>query len=259
MPARHVMQLRTSGLSAVIGINRAHNVVDRSGEGITAAVPVNDWIMPSGNTLNVLLAPAEGDEAPESPPDVDVHVFVAAPDSQYNEPQTTLARFAWPLPEPAALPHLVSIPFAVAEPPPCSLWTDAPEVGTITDVDRGEIVALVERFRTALEHRDADQAFRLMEYRFRDSARAHGDDYDTLAAAVRDLYQDVFDNPVLRCEPMTPANAVFSIVGGGKVVLVSRGLGRDALRVEAGQAPHRDFFGFQIHVTRIEGRWTIVR
>lgn len=258
---RYLIQIRTAGLSAVIGINRSHIVVDREGTGATLVREVNEWIMPRGNRLSVLLAAREHG-APEAPdPAVAVQVFIARPGDRHHAVQTTLAEFGWPLPaaQAAPLPHLADIPFAVQDAPPARLWGEADKLTGLATSDMDEIVALVERLRRAIEQRRLDEAYALVEYRYRDLARANGEDYATLAAGVRGLYQDLFNEPRLHVEPLSRAGAGFSLVADNQVVLVSRGPARDALRAEAGTAPQRRFYGFPIYVARIQGRWTIVR
>lgn len=260
MADRHVLQLNTYGLSAVIGINRAHTVVDRNGAGVGTIRPINEWVMPGENTLDILLAPAEGDPGVDTA-EVKAALFVADPARGDDAPATTLVQFAWPLPPPAraSLPYMVSMPFAVTSPPPTTLWVDAPVIADLTEADRNDILAVIERYRAALLDHDASTAFTLMEYRYRDVARAHGHDQDAMETSVREHYAELFARAPLHCPPLSRAEAVFTLVGAGKVVMVNRGLGTHALHFESGTAPTRTFFDIGIHMARIDGLWTIVR
>lgn len=261
MSDRHVIQIDSRGMSTVVGLNRAHVVVDRTGEGVATTRPVNEWVMPGENTFDVLLAPAESDEELD-PPRLQAHAYIADAGSGFDKPIAPLARFEWPLAMPAPpsrLPHMASLTFSVANPPPCRLWQDADQAGLLTDSDQREILGLIERFRDALMKRDPDTAFALMEYRYRDVARAHGLDQAALEADIRELYGDMFGQQRLHCEPLELDDAVFTMVGAGKVVMVNRGLGTDALRVEGGEAPARRFYGIGVYVARLAAGWTIVR
>jgi hypothetical protein len=258
MANRHVLQHSSGGLSVIVGVNRAHNIVD-VGRGTTIILPINEWIMPENNELSIFLS-RSAVTAPTTP-FADIHLFVADPRSRKNDPLTTLAKFIWPLPvpTPSILPFLGQLPFKVTDPPPCSLWREAEKIRNLSNNDRLEILKIVERFRQALEHRNVDDAYALSEYKFRDSAVADGISYNILESALKEDYREMLSTPDLKSEPLTQATAVFDLVCDEKVVFVSRGLGKEALRFESESGGRRRAYGIQLYFAFIKNRWVIVR
>lgn len=262
MRERYILQASSRNLSITTGLNRVHTFVSIDGRDSSLIIPVNEWIMPTDNRLCVLIArPETSPQAPDPSPSALVHVFVSPLGSPHNEVATSLGRFEWPPSDERAdtLPTFREIEIEAIDPPPCALWREAEPVQSVSDTDRSSILELVSRFRGAILARDVQAAFALAQYRYRDYASAYGEDYASLASVVLEQYRDVADGPDLRAEPLSDSSAVLDIVCGGYVVMVSRGLGREALRFVSGQAPRRSFNGFHIYVAKIGGIWTIVR
>lgn len=257
MPTFYCLDLETAGVAAVARVNGVPLAIDPTGEGLRTVRPINEWLLPDANALTVLLSAPIDPAFVREAPFLRSTVFRADPASAFPKPAETLASFAWPAADvPQTFPYRAERPFRIAEPPASRLWGEAARLEEPADADRARILAIVEEFGRALAEGRGEDAFRIAAYRFEDDARVNGIDPSELRKSILSQYRWIASQPNLRARAVTAAEAEFTLVAGGRLVLAGRRPGNpEALVVEGDELAAR----FELYFARIGGDWRIAR
>ena len=271
MANQYVINVESRAVGARVGINGVPLAVDMRGEGQQLTRGINEWILPEEkdrgkqkkefrNHLSVFLFWPAGKEFVKGTASVKASVYIADPDPTSSRPGRIIAEFNWPsnnLPE--AYPYTMQIPLAIPEAPPTRLWSEAARINELSDADKGEILQLVERFRSVLvPMQNPADAYALTRYKFEDQARATGADpvkSERIARAQYGIFRQL-TKPITK--PLAPSRAIFEIVAGGQVVLVTDGPENEAIVVHEEADPDTKY-AVDVFVSKIDGHWQIVR
>lgn len=224
-----------------------------------ASRPVLD--QPSGNRLTADLTwPAERKPV-KGVARVEATLFVQDPDSEEPRPGKVLARLRWPIngvEEAYPYRHDEPVVEAIPDPPPCRLWQEAAPLPDPGEPDRTVILALIERLRAAFVARKPEDALALLSYRYEDEARAENRPAERVRDAVLSQYRWMLGQKgEIVSHPLAAEEARLRKVAGGKVLLVDRRDGGDAVTLES---PESELgFGIPVFVAKIGRAWTIVR
>jgi hypothetical protein len=258
MPNIFVLDVRSSGVCARIGINKAPLAVDQTGKGQQIVREVGDWIMPRDNKLTVFLYWPPGTPYSAGKASVNASVYLSDPKSPEPKPIGTLASFSWPLPVgPETYPFVLEVPLVAADPPPTRLWTEAPRIEELTDADKTEILARIEELRQVLlPPTDKERAYALTRYKFDESARASGGSTERMQR-VATMQYGIFKS-ITRplSKPLEPRNAVFELVADRKVVSVTNGE-KEAIAIH--DEDSEQTFAIDVFLSKVNGRWIISR
>jgi hypothetical protein len=248
----------TGGTGVVASLNGVPLVKDLKGGGINTDEPVNKWLMPQKNALNVLLAwpPTKPFAVGES--HIEAMIFVCGPAAITPKPETIFASVKWPIEgKLESYPHAFNVEFVVPDPPPARLWEDAKSVSELTDGDKAEILSLVERLRAALLEKDAEKVFSMMSYRYGDEAKAEGKGFSRMREVILEQYRWLFERGELKSDLLGRDMAAFKLMAQDKIVWISKGGVSPAVTLE--QTDGKRIFAFEVFVSKIDGKWTIVR
>ncbi len=267
----YYLSMRSNAVCCVLGVNDVPLVVDSDGEGYVTDVPILLWLKPGENRLTAYLTWPDGVTYEPGKAELEASAYLHDPSQEAPTPLDTLASFSWPLPGvPEAYPFPFERPFVVSRPIATELWDRAEEIEELTDEDKREIVALVEKLRAAIDAKDAGGAYALQEFKYTEDAVAEGKPPERTREAVIEQYQWLFEQEHVRSDPLKLPQAQFRIVAGGQVVAVSRPNNVSAISIEQripappdeeGEEAFEEglAFGIDVYVSRIDGVWTIVR
>ena len=219
--------------------------------------PVNEWLYPEGNRLTASVNWPPGESYQPGVGKLQARLFRGDPQAEVPEPGEVLGELSWPPPErPETYPHSLAVAVDVSDPPPTRLWREAEPIEVLTPADRAEMLAQAEALQQAvLAGRGAD-AYRLSGYKFADDVRANGLDPATLQQAVTGQYEQLAkDLAPARSEPLTADLAVYTLVGDGRLVQLTRGTEEYAFAVVGAELGAM----YELFFANLGGRWRIAR
>jgi len=257
----YAMKAKCYGVAIRAGVNGSLTLVDLKGEGKMVYRQVNDWIRPEKNSLTGLLFLPPGGSLPDGTraptPDAFLQISIYVPD-ELGEPVVgvpPLAAFRWPLPiGPRVVPMPFTIPFKIAEPIPTRLWSVAAVVDSLTNVDRAEIVALVNRLRAVMAAGDGVGVYEMMQLRYDDEAIAEG-------FSIADMKQVVVEQSgafghFTRGQPdLDVLSAGLTLVAGGQLYLITRGAMQSAITFEDDETK----LSIDVYAAKVNGTWVVGR
>lgn len=258
MTAYYYLSAKTLALISVFSINDVPLVCDSKASGINTDELLNRWLQAGTNTVTVFLAwPTQVDYKPGTGT-CDMSLFIADPASQAPKPGNELAALRWPQAgRPEVYPYTSRQAFEVTDAPETTLWKEAADITEVSAADRSDIVNVINRFRHVLMEHDAEEAYKVMSYRYADEARAEGKEVARVRDAILTQYRWLFGRGALHSEPVVASRLTFKIVGNSRLVWVSSGGQDAALTLEEPESKRS--FGFEFFFARIGGVWTVVR
>jgi hypothetical protein len=258
----YLLNLYTSGLSAVVGINGAPIFVEPAGMALGGGAEINAWLKPEGNVLSISLSATPILPSPILPPpkplpiNFKAEVYSVLPGSQTNQPDQMLATFERRLGDLPPLPLKRQIPFKVPAVPPTHLWADAAPITQLTAADQTQLRSLVQKLADAIRSRDISAISALLDYKTRDYARAGGHSAESAEQVLRQQYsQTMFSQRPLTITSPSPYALRFDLIAGGQVVWMYHSLTEPALVVESPATR----FTLPIYAAKVGGAWRIVR
>lgn len=244
--------------SMTVALNGIPLFASPDNTGYAAGGDVTLWIKPDLNVLTIRLF----DPVEESRVQADARLFLPDPAEEVALVGTLLAEFDWPpvFEDPATpiprLPHTASVSLNVTAPPPTLLWSQAVPRVELTDADRQAMLSVTEAVRQRLMARDVAGAMPFLEYKVQEDARATGKTPDEIRAIAVDLFEWMVENP-LQSQPLNPAEAEFTVLAGGRLVLVGRPGGAPALQFHDNL--RQETYSFRLFFSYVGGSWRIVR
>lgn len=253
----YILQAYTEGIYASIGVNGFPVLVDDDGQGRSVLRAVNEWLYRDGNRLTASINwPPERSYQPGAGK-LQVSLFLPDPDNDVPQPGELLGELVWPLPEqPEAYPYNLAVDVDVASPPPTTLWQEAAPVTELSPSDEATMLDTADALLQAVAAGRGEDAYQLCAYKYQDDARANGLDPVKLKQVVISQYEQfVKDQQVIETNPLTATDAVFTLLGEGRVVHLTRGNESYAFTVVGAELGAM----YELYFANIDGRWRIVR
>ena len=212
------LAVRSNGLRIRVWFNGLDVANEDEGETLRTDVPLNEWLMPSGNVLTVEVTPPEAPHKAGS----DVSVVVRPPSDDPSEPKPASQGFTWKFPAGEQLePFRVSFPVVVSSKVPSKLWDGALPIGEIEGDDRKHAVALAEQVVAAFASADVSKVLEVMKFRTAELAAVFLNDPAETLAEVTTGYAGIFKADGFKVRPVSPTKLRFTKVCGGKLVKVT--------------------------------------
>jgi hypothetical protein len=255
-PALIILDIEATGLAAEVLFNGVAMHRSASPDTVSTGARLNGWVQSGPNALSVRLAqppPPPGQEPPQPAFELKLRRAVrGTPD----EADQILAQYRWtparPL-GPAPVQVFAAAPVIEAVQP--WSWTRGYAFTALTPADRDAIAALLRRLRDALADRRVEEVLELQRVQVSEQAVAVGasapDMLDRYVAFLRDRMGSAdwqvapFDAAGMRTELMADGRVVHVTAADGGPPLVS--------------ASSDGRFAIDPYLSRIDGRWTIVR
>lgn len=253
----YYLDVDSQHVGLLCGVNDAPIVRDASAQGIRTTYPINEWIHPRTNRLTAFLFWPEDQPFVPGNARVKASVFVGDPQVQWVRPKTVLGEFEWPRPDvQEGYPYQFELPLQIPAMPPATLWDRAEPIATVSTKDREAIVKLVEDFRAALLGNDPDIAFRFVEERFADEARAYGKDPAGVRKSLVGVYASGMRKTGRTSQPLPVSDAVFDLVANSQLVHVTRRGVEYPIQMDTDSG---DRYTIPMYFARVNGKWEIAR
>ena len=253
----YVLEVKTQGASASIGLNGVPLLVDRDGAGLETARAFNQWIKPGENVMHLFVNWPPDKNFEEGVASTEARLFTPPPGaSGAPAPGVVLGQLAWPLPgAPERYPGRLETKFEVEEAPPVRLWSEAERVEEIERVDHRAMVDIVNEISERIKTGNPRGAYELLAYKFRDEELAEGKPPGTFQDVVVRQFGVVSQESGLSYEPITVEQSHVRLLADGHVALLERIPPSDAFVMTAGGGRFR----FATYFAKIDGSWTLVR
>lgn len=258
---RYLLKGKSHGVAVRAGVNGSATLLDRKAAGIVVGRQVNEWIRPADNVLAGLIftppggVTPEGTSTPARDASVSVAVYAVGPDGLPPPGVPPLAAFRWPLPVgPRVVPFPFRIPFKVPVAVDTQLWKRATRVESLGDLDRDQIVRLVNELYAALAAGNGPAVWDLLRLRYEDEAMVEGFAVDDMRAVVSQQ-SAVFRRFGNRYTPLEAGRATLTPVADGYLWLVTRGALDPAIVFENDQMR----LAMEVYVAKVDGRWVVAR
>lgn len=249
------------GVASIFRINDATVVVDLDADGIGVVEPIDTWMKPGDNSLDVELRWPGGQDFVAGRADVEAELFLADSTSDSPRPGRVLARVQWPPPghldQEDHYPLHLQYHFEISPPPPTRLWQEAERITQLGQLDRTQIFQRVADLRRALMTQQPNQAYDLLAYRYAEEARAEGKTEGQIRAAVLEGYSKMYSFGHLDFEPVDEQSLILRPHADRQVVHVMREGYQFAFI--ATHTPSDTCFGIPVFMARVRGEWIIVR
>ena len=253
----YYLSLQCKGVVCSIELNGVVIVEDKTGNGINADIPVNAWIMPSGNvlTMNVYAEISEDNH-------LETKLYIHDNESMRPTPKVTLVETSYPVEPIGILPLTIPLPILdekLEYIPETKLWSEAEQIEELSDQDKTELLSLAESVRQTMDKKDAAGTYQLLRYRFDDMARADYHSPEKIKEVAIKQYEWVFDeaSSETTSEQLTIENAKFKIAADNKLALLHHETGREA--VVFTDPINQDITAIDIFASKINGEWVITR
>ena len=261
MTPRFYLQFRALGSASLISVNDATVSVDLEADGVVVTDPVDTWIKPEENLLQLELQWPGGRPFATGQAAVEATLFIADPGSESPRPGRVLARMEWPphghVEQEDDYPVRRQVTFQAGPAPATRLWQEAETVTPLAQIDRAEIFGRVAELRQALMTQQPERAYDLLSYRYAEEARAEGKSEARIRAAVLEGYQEMYGFGQLDYAPVEEQHLILRPLSDGKVVHVMRDGYQFAIM--ALHRPSGTGFCIPVYMARINGQWSIVR
>jgi hypothetical protein len=268
MTDSYFLQVDAGQLSIAVYLNGISMLVEGRGLGIHETQPVNLWLKPSNNVLQVMLTQPEiqrvkspTDSSVESQSEkVDINLFLH--DKAKNIPTIlkSLAHFQWPLAGVSSVyPYRWSYPIAaqISGLPTSLLWGYAAHTENLSPVDRQAMTSIIFSLAGLLQQKRLEEAFQIMRFRYQDEAVAEGKPIARIKSAVLELWEVMLGNDSLEYLPVPNEQLLFAVVGEKNIVRVSKENGSPAIEFIDRSA--KNTYGIPIYFASINGQWIIIR
>jgi hypothetical protein len=249
---RYYIQILTKGLVAQWGVNDVPLVKTVDSEAVSCVLPINDWLINGKNNLTGVY-----DRAPDNKEDdivVRIKVFIADNSKPSPVPSEVIREFLWP-PENPKMPHRISLNFEIEGIPETLFYTRSEQLGRLSEDDKDDILAEIEKLRRGLENRDYDSVYQQYSIKYNDQAISEGQPAGSNRDNIIGQLQMLDDYSGMSSLPLEKENAVFGIVAMNKAVLVSRKDGRAGISFENEDMNMK----MEIYLAKINSEWKVVR
>ena len=163
--------------------------------------------------------------------------------------ERTLFEFAW---TPASAPTGKTSGMFPAVPVHAWAWLQAQRLTTLGDGDRAAILALLHQVGAAIERGDHDWLIAHQTMQISEQAMAAGANPSEL---LHEYATFLAERGAMTVDPINPALIKMELMGGGRVVQVTRKDGRPPLFARGANG----IFAMMPYLAKIAGAWQIVR
>ena len=251
----YYLSVNAKGIHTTVLLNDVPLVNLKDGSSIVTEVPVGGWLIPGLNTLNIIGRALPGSETITG--EVSVSVFQHDNSFDFPTAKKTYAALNFPL-ETSDLNQTVEsvkLEFQFKEPTKIRLWKDAQVIIELTEKDKAEIMDLVNQFGQSVINGDIENAIFLQQYKINDDSLSEGTDAEEIKHAVKANYGWLKSQKGIRLHPHNKEHLNFSLMGNEKVVKITEQSDNEIIRLESDEL----MFEIPVFVSKINGKWTIVR
>lgn len=244
-----LLDVDIEGLAARIELNGVSVFRSDGGRAIRENRRLNGWALPAGNVVEIRLGRPNRDTA-----SFRFDLRIVEPGQAPDGP-APIVFWRWSEEEDPLTPDMRAVfeaPVAFSAPRP---WTWSTAVtGALTPDDRQRITRLLLTLRQSLAIRQSAALLDLQSVQLEELAIAVGDDPGRYREQYSAFLADFFGDPAFQVDPFDAAELRLEVMAGGRIVHATQG-DRPAIRAGTGERT----MGIDPYLSRIAGRWTVVR
>ncbi len=252
---RWYLEISGTNLAYTVCINDIVIFSDRWQISRSDGCPINQWLVPGVNKLQVNLGVGLGKSEPDAQPACSIRikeVDLENPDA----PQSVVAEFVSVFTDTGiGLPFNKVVEFVAPDIEP-SRW----ESGEVFDSENPNLTGLNEflfRVQTQLVNKNLDAILETMQIKSKEMAFAYGVPMEERLQDQREFFLEMFAIPEWEMEPFDPMMVFTQVEGDGRLLKVTDKLGGPVLRT-------KDFedgsnFGFKFYFCKKDGCWEVAR
>ncbi len=219
------------------------------------------WVMPGKNTLTVRMRPIEIPADSGYRSTIEISLSTVKQGQMTNEGKKF---FELKIPEKESDSRLDNItsPFTIVKTftpayvPPSELWGKVKKT-SLDEAARAEITRLVKNYYAALSRKDADAAWKILQFASTDSMRVRHQPADVLKARFGTMFKEMTEDRNFKLLPLDTGKLVMKPVVDGMVVQVTDQSGNEPIRTK--ETKESGAYTFGVYVGNIDGKWVIVR
>ena len=222
---------------------------------------IGRWLVPGDNVITVVLLPPEGTIDPDDRQSIEITVSTALR-GQMSDEGTKIAGLRIPVKEgDASLASIRQLKkkelrFKPARVPPSDLWEKAkPE--KLDDAARAEILRLVRDYHAAYVKKNREKLNDMLMFATLDAARNRYVSADEAREMLAKGLKEMLADRSFVMEPLRADLIVLKPVAGGRVIWVTDS--KDEAPVRTKRMKDGGYIEFPVYVSRIDGKWVIVR
>jgi len=219
------------------------------------------WIMPGKNTLTIRVRPMEIPADSGYRPSVEISLSTVTEGQMTNEGKKF---FELKIPEKKSdsrldnvtKPFTITKTFTPAYVPPSELWGKVKKT-SLDEAARSEITRLVKDYYAALSRKDADAAWKILQFASTDSMRVRHQPADALKARFGTMFKEMTGDRNFILLPLDAGKLAMKPVADGKVIQVTDQSGNEPIRTK--ETKDSGAYTFGVYAGNIDGKWIIVR
>ncbi len=265
------------GLNGLTLINPETVQWDSRFKGISTALPVNEWLMPGTNSLDVFIDWPRDVSYEAGKAKVKIMVFLVDPKEEVVFPSNpksieTFATFEFPGSQfKEGFPFTRSVPFEFSQKTECKLWKEAEKIALkpsnerktsddfLLETDQQQIFLLLQSLQQAIVKKKTATAVELLSYKWTDVALSNSTRNQQKEEGVFKEQIEMIIKEKPTAQPLDPKTLLFRLGGKQNVVqvfsLTPDGKTQHPLRFEFKKA----LFKMPVCVAKIKENWKIVR
>ena len=256
-----ILDMEGVGLAATVVFNGVIMFQDSMTERLSRAARLNGWAVTGMNTLQIHLAslpPPAGNQQQVPPqPRFVLKLRSVLPDTPDSSDQL-LVDYKWD-PASQSLPlsgslEVLSQNLQLSVPAVWS-WTRAAQVVRLTEEDSRAIGSLLSQLHAALTARAIAEVVRLQYTQVGEQAVAVGDDPQKMLRRYGEFLQERMAEPDWTVRPLVWESLKITPMAGGRIHRITDARGLPPIVSTAGGG----IFAIEPQVSKVDGRWTIVR
>lgn len=243
------LSIRSIGVRFRSHFNGVPMAFDEHGKGFSSRAPLNEWLSPHGNRVEVEIYPP----AERQPDGTEIEVAITYPEDAIP----ALQRFFWRLDaDQEVAPFVLAYPFASPVPVRTRLWDEAFVLEELSPEEAAAARRLAQQVYDAFATRDVERIMELFDYRVRDVARAWSDEPADDVMEGRAAFASVVSAPDFALEPLDPAKLELTPCGNQQVLLVTRA---GAPLIATTDGAETSPATVPVYLARLESGWVVAR
>lgn len=252
---RYYLEVTGTHLAYTVLINDIVIFSDRWQEAKSDGCPINQWLLPDQNLLQVNLGVGFGEN--ETPSEVRAEIKVKEVAlSEPGRPEKILAEINWSLgDESLTLPLNLQASFEL-DAFPKSRWQEGLSL-SMDSLPVQELERETKRLFALLEEKRLEDLVQVMRMKSEEMAAAYGVDLGERLEDQKEFFQSLFEDPDWGMEPLNTESLFYQVEGFGRLVKVTNRQGLPALNSK--EFGDGSCFGLKIYLSKIDGRWEVVR
>jgi hypothetical protein len=257
----YFLKVKSNKLAVMIGINGAWLVRYSQGEGLATHEPVNSWVKPEGNTVNISYYQPPACLLEKGKAELEVILYQADPESKdvvkikkvfYSH--KFIAEDHSPIPPRTFVERAFELHSNVA----AKVWTDAKVLDqNFVEDNLTEIYNEIKKLENLITAKEFYKAYSLQEYKFQEEALANYRTVENMKSSVLRDYGEMMPNELTPWQPLSKEKLSLRIIAERRILEANKFVYEYPIQL----AIDKDKYQLEVpvYLARINDAWKIVR